>query len=306
RSQRYDENMNVQLEVGFRRQDACGHDGKDRAQQSHAESDSKRSADQSQNQALREKLIENLSATGSPRASNRNFPQSRRSLRQQQIRDIDARNYQHESHRAQKQPQVADALARKEIILQLFDRRARPFIRVRIGGGSVRRASIHIGSRLLNRDTWFEPAHRQQPVVIVINLFGAESQRRHQFKIKTVANPRRQYSDHGIGFAVDAHWLANDCLIRTQVVPKFVRQNDCVIAARYPFLGTEVPSHQERQPLHIEKSGRTAHAVELLGLFLSRHIETSASPRPQLLKGFVLLLPVEKVSRGHTVVVPVY
>ena len=55
----------------------------------------------------------------------------------------------------------------------------------------------------------FKLTHRQQPMVVVVNLLRPEGQRNRQLKVKTIRQTRRQHSHDGIGFAIDADRLAD-------------------------------------------------------------------------------------------------
>ena len=61
---------------------------------------------------------------------------------------------------------------------------------------------IHVGLRLLNGYVTLEAAHREQPVKVMIQLFGLENQRSNQPLIEAVGLARRQHADNRIGRAL--------------------------------------------------------------------------------------------------------
>ena len=77
----------------------------------------------------------------------------------------------------------------------------------------------------------------------VIDLFGPEGERNGHFKVETVPYARRQHSNDGIGFAIDAQRLADNVAVRAQPVPQSISQNDSLFSARDCFLRQKVASH---------------------------------------------------------------
>ena len=94
-----------------------------------------------------------------------------------------------------------------------------PLLLFGIGLGDVGRYRVHIGLRLLDGDARLQAAHREQPVEIVIELLGLERQRDYQPGVKAVSLARSEYTDNGIGGAIDLDGLADDVGIGAQTLP---------------------------------------------------------------------------------------
>ena len=76
-----------------------------------------------------------------------------------------------------------------------------------------------------------------------------------------------------------------------------------VIAAGYALLGQKVAAHEERLPHHLGHAVCLSNAVDVLWLVFGRKVEAGAGPGAKILEHRVLLLPVEEVSRGDSIVI---
>ena len=88
---------------------------------------------------------------------------------------------------------------RKEVILQRFNIHAPTLVALWKRFCDIGSDRIHVGLCLLHGDAIFKPAHRQQPMKIMVQLFGLENKRNNQPLIKAVRLARRQHADNGIG-----------------------------------------------------------------------------------------------------------
>ena len=236
-------------------QDAFGHQAENHSQQSCAECDTESTAEHGEHETLRQKLAEDLPARGSERTANRNLPIASRTFGQQQIGDIDAGDEQHKANRAEKKPEVVNAVGRQKVILQRLDGGAPTPIGSGICGGNMARHRVHIGLRLLQRNPGLHAPHRQQPVIVVIDLFRREGQRGRQFRAQAVRKTGRQHTNDRIIRAIEAHGLADDVAIRAQPVPQFVGQDDLMVLAGNSLLGKEIAPHQKGHSLQLKPSG---------------------------------------------------
>jgi hypothetical protein len=78
---------------------------------------------------------------------------------------------------------------------------------------------VHVSLGLLYRDAGFEASYREQEVEVMVKLLRLEDEGHGKLILAAVGNACRKYSNDGIGFAVDAHSVADDCAIRAQVSP---------------------------------------------------------------------------------------
>src|SRR6202161_2570437 len=79
-------------------------------------------------------------------------------------------------------------------------------------------------------------------------------------------------------------------------------KNDDVVPAGYPFFGENVPAHQKRISSHAHKSWSLRTSVDLFRLIGSREVEVCAAPRIDVLKSFVLPLPIQIIASRNYVV----
>ena len=111
-----------------------GADGQEQTDASESENEAEKAAGQRERQALGQQLADDLEATSAERGAGRELALSYRGAHQQEIRDVGARNEQHEADRAEQNQQRLPGIANDRFLQRRLLRshlvgRGRPDIR---------------------------------------------------------------------------------------------------------------------------------------------------------------------------------
>ena len=295
RRQRKQQHRNVQAHVGFGWQRERRHQRHDAVQHQRREPDAEDAADRGERHALREHLTEQPGADCPHRGADRQLPLPRRPARQQQVRDVRAGDEQDEPHGAEQQPQRGLRLLAQEVVLQRLDARRPTFVRRRERFRQATRHHFHVGVGLRQRDARLEPPHHEQPVEIVVDLFRLERERHVEARLHPIGLPRRKDADDGVRLGVDADLTADDAAIGAEpLLPDLVREDDDLIAADLPLLGTEVAPQREWRTCHRQVAGGRHPRRDLLRPIRRGKVNAAAGPGDEALERRALPFPLQE------------
>jgi hypothetical protein len=143
-------------------------------------------------------------------------------------------------------------------------------------------------------------------MIVVIELIGSKGEWDKEVGLETVGHARRHHANHGVGFAIQAELLADDVSVAAEtLLPKTVGHDDDVVAAWRRFFGQKIAAQEERDALHVEKTGRDDAGFHDFGTTRSGQVEAVAGRGDDILKDGTLAFPVEIIGRGNGVVVAV-
>src|SRR5215469_10652692 len=114
---------------------------------------------------------------------------------------------------------------------------------------------IHVRLRLSDRHTVLQAANYQQPVEIVIDLLGLESERHHKLRFQTVGLAGQVYAHHRVRLSIHFDLFADDLSIRAELLPKPVREDDDVVLAHTTFVGQKITPEEESCSHHAVCAG---------------------------------------------------
>ena len=235
--------------------------------------------------------------------AHRDLTLTRRAARQHQIGDVDARDQQHETDRAEEQPQRRPRLPRQEIVLQRLDAPPQPVFELRIRRSQLTRHRLHVRVRLRQRHVVFHAPHDQQPVEIVVDLIRRERERDDERRrLAIFRRQRADDADDSARRAVDSNLLADDVRILAEtLVPQPVPQHDHRVLPGAPFLFPEIAPEDERHAKHVVEPRRRPHRVHLFGTIGGSDVHRAACPRSHPRKDSRLSLPLEEIAGGRDV-----
>src|ERR1035437_5114370 len=168
--------------------------------------------------------------------------------------------------------------------------------------GKVGCDRVHIRLRLLDSNAGLETAHGQQPVKVVIQLVGFKGQGHDEPLVLAVNDSGSQDANDRVRVSVDLDLLSDNVGIGAQALPHLVDKDYDPLFSHYSFFGKKVAAKLKPEALHLEHAGGGLLALDILGLVLGGQIEAAAGPRVQILKGLVLVLPIDEVLGGDAVV----
>src|SRR5215469_11493288 len=125
---------------------------------------------------------------------------------------------------------------------------------------------IHVSLRLGDRHAGLEAANHQQPVKIVIDLVGFESERHHELRFQTIGLAGQIYPYYRIRLSIHPDLFADDVAIRAEVLPEPVREDDNVVLANLTFFGQEITPEEKSGSHHAVCAGRHGAADNALWL----------------------------------------
>src|SRR5579872_668796 len=286
------EYLHIQTHIRFRGQSVGRHLRHHDPEHHRAQPNSQHAAEHRQNQTLSQELAEHMPARYSERSAHRYFFQPCHPLGQYQVRHVPACNQKNESHRPHQQPENPPCLNRKEVVVQLLHTGAPALITFGMVLSDTVGNDLHVGLRLGQSHARLHAPHHQQPVKVMVDLFGLECQWNHELILEPVSLPRSQYSYHRVGFVVHPDRFANDVVIGAQVFPKLVHEDNLVLLARHALLRQKIASEKKLVSGHGQKSWRLRTTPDLFWWSRCCEVKAGAAPRVNVLKRLVLLLPV--------------
>ena len=165
------------------------------------------------------------------------FPLPRSAAGEEKIGDVHTGDQQDEADGAHQQPEVLDGVFADEVILQGLDGRAPSLVGFWVDFGDVACDGVHVRVGLLDCDSWFQAAHHQNKMKIVVDLFRLEGQRNKQLIFQAIGLPYRQDSHNSVGLAIESDGLADDVAIAPEALhPEPMRHDDHAVLADLPFL----------------------------------------------------------------------
>src|SRR5262245_50597999 len=128
---------------------------------------------------------------------------------------------------------------------------------------------LHLGPRLLNRNTWLEPGDDIEiERLTLFQLFRLESQRRPNFGVVGETHPIRNNANHHVRSRVHHYGVTENIRIPAVAsLPDSGAENHNIRRAEGFVLGQEQPSGQRRDAQRFEKSGgniRAGNAIRLV------------------------------------------
>ena len=234
----------------------------DRPGHQHAE----HAAHDREQHALGQQLTNQAPAPGAERRAHRHLAAPRRGADEQQVRDVRARDQQHEADRTQEHQQSqADVLDQQ--VVRAHHRRIR--IAGRVGGGDALCDGRHVCGRGVDGHAVLEAAeHGQRVQAASRQLAWTEHQRRVHVGRDALGKPetRRHHADHGKWGAGQRDRFADEPAIAAVApLPEFVPQHDDAIAARFLLIG-EGAADERRNSEHAEQAARERNRGKTLGL----------------------------------------
>ena len=299
------EHGQVQLDVRLRRQGEGRHRRQDHAQEDDREADAQHAPEGGQEQALGEELGEDPPPPRPQGRAQRHLAAPCRAASEEQVGDVGAGDEQHEPDRPQEQPHPGDRLAAQEVVLQRLDARAPPRVRAGVLLGDALGDRLHVRVGLLQGHVGLQAAHHQQPVEVVVDLLGGESEGHVQVVHDPVGGPGSEDPHHGVGLAVQPDLTADDVAVGPEpLLPEAMGQDEDLIPAHLAFLGQEVAAQEEAVPHHRHEPRGRELCSSLVRAIADGQAHVPAGPGVQVLEDRGLALPLEKVAGGARVAVP--
>ncbi len=190
-----EQDRNAEPDVGFGRQRVRRHQRHDRVEESCRQRHAEHAADDGEDHALGDELADDDPARGAAGAADGQLALPRRAASEHEVRDVRARDEQHERHRAEQQPQAVDELVIEEIVLEQLDAGAPSGVRGGELGGETLGHGDHVVVRLGERDVRLQPAHDENPVEVVVELIGREGERHPRVVLEPVTRSGGQHAD---------------------------------------------------------------------------------------------------------------
>ncbi len=252
------------------------------------------SREQGKHHALSEHLPDQPHAAGADRRAHHQLASARRRAREQQVRDIGARNQQHERHRGEQHQQRLPRIADHDL-LHRHNRDALLAVTERVLLAESRCDPRHLGLRLRHRH-----ARRQSADAAVIVRGARLAFGRHRIGIVDVGAFRiahRRDADDRARALAERDRRANRPRIRSELpAPVRFGDDDRIRVARFLFFGREQPSDPRGRAKHTEISRRHARDRGVVRDVVDRHAGLAAAgvvgERRETL---VLRAPVEEV-----------
>ena len=200
-----------------------------------------------QQRALGQQLHDQPAAPGAERQADGDLLLPRRRARQQQVRDVGARDQQHQADdRHQQAAGLDDVVAEAGVdrrLRQRHQRDAAALVLVRVFLFELARDRLQVGFGLLHRDARLQPAghveHEPAPVVRLGQL-AEEAVRR--LRVGHVRHPQRRRADR-VGALEALRHHADD---REGVAVQVDRAADDRRVAAVPLLPLAVPEHRHQ------------------------------------------------------------
>jgi hypothetical protein len=140
-----------------------------------------RGAEQGEDQTLGEELPDDAPAIRAERGPNGNLALSGRAARQQQVRDVGARNQEHERDRAREDEKGGPVLAR-QLFVERNDARAPACVARRKLRRERSRDGCHLGLRLRDGEPRFQSAERLEIPPACLTRVRVDEVRRPQVR----------------------------------------------------------------------------------------------------------------------------
>jgi hypothetical protein len=229
-------------------------------------------AQQRQQHALGQQLAQHARAAGPEREPHGDLALPVGGAREQQVRDVRARDQQHEGDRAQQQHQRGAHVADHGLV-QRLDRHALLGVRVRVLLGEPRGDRLDVGARLLHVDAGLQAAHHVDAgvvaaVVLAADLVLQSQQRREDLGVPPAGVHRlRHHPDHRERVAAQDQRLANHLRIPSEApLPEAFAQERDAGRAGLLLLGPERAAEDRLLAERREHAGGDLPAVHALGL----------------------------------------
>ncbi len=263
--------------------------------------DPERAARQRQQNALREQLPHDPPARRAERRAYRHLLVTRRRAREQKVRDVGARDEQHEADRAEEDEQRRARLRPDQSLAQGDEAHAPVRVRVGVGLGESRGDAAQLLLRLRARHTFTDAADdREISTRTLTQLARLARQRRPDLRVGRVPELLRHDADHGRAPAADERQLlTDDARVSAEAaLPEPVTQNDGARPARAELFRRERAAERGRDAEQREEVFRDAHARDHLGQAARVERQAAARVGRQPLEGAALRAPVHEV-RGR-------
>ena len=275
------------------RQHGHGHRGDGQAQ---------RAAGQGEEQALGEELADETLAAGSQGRPHGQLLPTRHGPREQQARQVGARDQQQAGGRAQQREGQHPRLD-GQLVAQPVDRRAGLRVRVGIRALQLRGDHLHLGASLLERDVPGQPRHDVQVVVCAVRevrLPEPFRRRPHLGVAVREAEPGRHHAHHDVWRAVDQDLAAEHAGFAPEArLPNSMAQHHGGHRLGSVVLGTEDTSQlrpHAQQRKHLRGEVGVVHALRLA---FATEIDRPEAEGPHRLERPAHALPVAVVRRGQ-------
>ncbi len=283
---------------------AVGICGKQCLQASHTQSGAERTADEREYHAFRQELTQQPPAAGAERRADRELPLARLRACEHEVRQVGARNEQHETHRPLQNPERSPQ-APDQIVLQPVEPETVPFEIRHVSASALGRPLLQhrlkIGPRLCEADAVLEPPDEvEEMTAAVTGVRGVERQRQpHLNSLVVNVEPRRHDSDDPRGRSVDGDCTADDGFVAVERrAPQLARENRDVLCLGQRVLACEVPSADRGHTEHGHQLRRDDRGVDAARLILRAEIHRAGAVPTDLLKGLVARGEFDELRRG--------
>src|SRR5262249_62263688 len=207
--------------------------------------DSESSPDQRKQSAFSQKLPYDSCPARSQSGSHCNLSLTRRSTREQHMRDICACNQKDETDRAEQYQQGRTKIA-NDFVLQGSN--SDISVRARILSFKPSADRCHLGSGLLERYASFQAGKDSQAEASAITLLDSQRGPDLRFRVPKwgEAEPVGHYSNNGVSHAIQLHGLANHISVSAELLlPEWIAEDYDSILPSLGFLGREVAPEQQ-------------------------------------------------------------
>ena len=269
---------------------------------------SDRAADRAKNEALDQQLTHQVRARGAKRRSNRQLAPPAGGPRDQQARDVRARDEQDEPDRSLQQQQRAAHVA-DEILAQRHEDDIARAARIRMFALHVRSDRVHVVLGVVEADAVLDSPDRlevpdvprRRKIALVDRRRGHRLLREYpQLRPVGPSETRRHDADDGRGLAVHVHAPADRCRVRSEErVPRRLIEDHHRLGRHRILCGRERPAERRRRAQHIEERCGDVRARQLLRVArLDREGEQLVAHAGHRRQRPVVVLDVEELSRG--------
>ena len=294
-----EQNADVHLHGAGARQ-IGGRDGHQRPDAPRAEQQPGGAAGQREHHAFRQQLAHQAPAPGAEGGAHRDFARSRRRAREQQVRDVDARDQQHEADRAEQDPERPLIGLRHRVQQRLHADRIAGDPRGK-AAGDVLLDPIEVLLRLRDRHTVAQPGHGADVVraALVVGVGLLRERERHpQLGVVRKVESRGHHAGDFIALAFQRDRAADDTWIAAvDATPHAVADEHDRPRPRTHVVFGETPAEQRlhaqrRQHLRVDRHAVQAQRLERAGQ--GQRLLVVAAER---LERSILRLPVAEIRR---------
>ena len=241
----------------------------DRPDTGDAQHEPHEAADDREHDALDQQLPDDSPSGCTERDSHGNLSRPLRRPRQQQVRDIRARNQQDEADRPQERVDDQLDLWPRDAIVVADDRCTKILVRVRVVGCQSRDDGVDLAARFRQRHAGRQTTDHLQVADTALGLLNRRRQHRERephVVVERKLHFRRHDRDDGEQPIVDLDHVAEDLRVRrVPALPDAVTQDDDRFGARLVVGTPEVATELRPLPDQLEKVRRVVRADVLLG-----------------------------------------